>query len=82
MSRPGDCWLCGVDPSNGWTYLHRRVWCDTCLDGGLSLAAAVIQFPVMQMQLPMEAGAFIDRVTAERAARDAGTLTRVQGARR
>ena len=78
MSRPGNCWLCGVDPSNGWTYRHGRQWCNGCLDGALSLAAVVIQFPANQMQLPKEAVEFIDRVTEERAARDAGTLTRVQ----
>lgn len=42
MSRPGNCWLCGIDPSSGWTQVDYRVWCDRCLALALSFFSAIV----------------------------------------
>lgn len=55
MSRPGNCWLCGVDPSAWWlhqahadTQDERRVWCQRCHDLALSFFAAIVNTGDMQ----------------------------------
>lgn len=49
MSRPGNCWRCGVDPSDWWVKIGELVWCSTCLDFAAALARVVAQFDLFPM---------------------------------
>ena len=45
MSRPGDCWRCGIDPIDWWMLVDDRVWCARCHSIALALAAVIMNFP-------------------------------------
>lgn len=43
MSRPANCWNCGVDPSDWWLQdVGGHVWCSSCHSDALALVAALV----------------------------------------